>query len=204
MMVGPFVPGASAAPKGFRFAVGTAEQPSSLVWRLWTRDDEVHLTVNAAGQATELTAYPTGRWRIDMGGVVSRWHRPKTFRPGWTRGPDIVLPGRAAAVEPMAKAPARSEPITWLSMPPTGQLVRIQMWFAEPGADQRRWQGALPERAEPLVGLPLRRAGSVHLVRVDETQTPWADASSSLTLPSRAVMVSADQTGRPSFFETVG
>ena len=75
-MAGPFVPGASATPKGFRFALGTLEQPRSLVWRLWTRDDEVHVTVSAAGQTTELTAYPTGRWRIDMGGVVSRWHRP--------------------------------------------------------------------------------------------------------------------------------
>ncbi len=203
-MAGPFVPGASATPKGFRFALGTPEQPRSLVWRLWTRDDEVHVTVSAAGQTTELTAYPTGRWRIDMGGVVSRWHRPKPFRPGWTRGPDIVLPGLAAALEPIAKAPSRTEPITWLSLPAAGQAVRIQLWFAEPGADQRRWLSALPDLAQPLVGLPLRRAGSVHLVRVDEPQAPSADLSSSRTLPSRGVMVSSDQAGRPSFFETGG
>lgn len=203
MMVGPFVPGASAMPKGFRFALGTLEQPGSLVWRLWTRDDEVHVTVIAGGQTTELTVYPTGRWRIDIGGVVSRWHRPKPLRPGWTRGPDIVLPGQSAAAEPTPKAPPRTEPIAWLPMPVEGQVARIQLWFAEPGADERRWRDALPELARPIVGLPLRRAGSVHLVRVDEPggSTDLIAASGMLV---RRVMVSADQTGRPSFFEAVG
>ncbi len=203
MMVGPFVPGASAMPKGFRFALGPPEQPGSLVWRLWTRDDEVHVTVSAGGQATELTAYPTGRWRIDMGGVVSRWHRPKPFRPGWTRGPDIILPGQPAAAEPMAKAAPRMEPIAWLPVPAEGQAARIHLWFAEPGADERRWRDALPELAQPIVGLPLRRAGSVHLVRVDEAGVP-PDPPAPSGMLVRRVMVSADHTGRPSFFETVG
>ena len=203
MMVGPFVPGASAAPKGFRFALGKMAQPGSLVWRLWIRDDEVHVTVTAGGQTTELTAYPTGRWRIDIGGVVSRWHRPKPFRPGWTRGPDIVLPCQSAAAEPIPKALPRTEPIAWLPLPVEGQVARIQLWFAEPGADEQRWRDALPELAQPIVGLPLRRAGSVHLVRVDEPGGS-TDLSAASGISVRRVMVSADQTGRPSFFETVG
>ena len=189
-------------PKGFRFALGSAEQPRSLVWRAWTRDDEVHLTVAAGAGEIGLTAYPTGRWRIEVGGVISRWHRPKEFRPGWTRGPDIILPGQAAAAEPAAKVTKTAEPITWLRAPPEGQATRIQLWFANLGADETRWRQALARSAESLVVLSLRRAGTVHLVRLDEPAAVDEETPGS-GLGVRGVAVRADQTGRPSFWETV-
>ena len=189
-------------PKGFRFALGSAEQPRSLVWRAWTRDDEVHLTVVPGAGEIALTAYPTGRWRIELGGVVSRWHRPKAFRPGWTRGPDIILPGRVTAAEPVVKVTKTTEPITWLRAPAEGQATRIQLWFANPGADETRWRQALARSAESLVVLSLRRAGTVHLVRQDEPAEADDETGGSRS-GVRGVAVRADQTGRPSFWETV-
>ena len=188
--------------KGFSFALGVPEEPRSLPWRVWTRDDEVHLTVRTVTEDIGLTAYPTGRWRIEVGGVVSRWHRPKEFRPGWTRGPDLVLPGLVAAAEPATSRPKAAEPLTWLRAPAIGQSARIQLWFAVPAAEDARWRQALPRSGESLAVLLLRRAGSVHLVRVDEP----ADAEAGAHGPgssTRGVSVRADQSGRPSFWETV-
>lgn len=198
----PFAPGLAPHDKGFRFALGAAEEPRSLVWRIWVRDDEVHCDARTASEEIGLTAYPTGRWRIEMGGVVSRWHRPKEFRPGWTRGPDVVLPGRVAAAEPAAPRAKAAEPLTWLRVPADGSVARIQLWFAGPGADEARWRQALPRGAEPLMVLSLRRAGTVHVVRLDEAAEA-EDAPKASGVPARGVTIRADQTGRPSFWETV-
>lgn len=199
-MTGPFVPSSGLPKGGFRFALGSEKQPQSLVWRAWTRDDEVHLSVKTAALATELTAYPTGRWRIEVGGVVSRWHRPKEFRPGWTRGPDVVLPGAPILGEPAVPQTKGAEPIHWLRGPGEGQAARVQIWFAAPGADLPRWRQALSRSIESVAVLALRRAGSIHLIRLDEPADP--DRGESGT-GARGVVVRADQSGRPSFWETI-
>ena len=201
-MTRAFVPSSGIATKGFHFGLGSAANPESLVWRAWTRDDEVHVAVHPVAGSVELTAYPTGRWRIEIGGVVSRWHRPREFRPGWTRGPDILLPGGAVLSEPAPSAQRKAEPIVWLRPPEAGQLARLQLWFAIPGADEARWRQALGRSTASVVVLPLRRAGTLHLVRQDEA----ADVPDRAGPPSgklREVIVRADQTGRPSFWETV-
>lgn len=165
-------------------------------------DDEVHVGVRTPTEPVELTAYPTGRWRIDIGGVVSRWHRPKEFRPGWTRGPDVVLPGVVAAVEPLGRpGPAKvTEPILWLRAPGDGQTARMQTWFATPGADEVRWRQGLPRSIESVAVLALRRAGTLHLLRQDE---PGDLEGGTAGTGARGVVVRADQSGRPSFWETV-
>ena len=52
------------------FALGSPDAPRSLVWRAWTRDDEFHLAARRGTEAVELTAFATGRWRIDVNGEV--------------------------------------------------------------------------------------------------------------------------------------
>lgn len=197
----PFAAGPGPA-KAIRLALGAPGQARSLEWRVWVKDDEVHCDGRTATEEIKFTGYPTGRWRIDVGGAVSRWHRPKPFRPGWTQGPDLVLSGRLAEVEPAAGRSNAADPVRWLRPPADGLVCRVQLWFATPGAEEDRWRSGLPRGAESLAVLSLRRSGAVHLIRIDEA----ADIEAGLEggrLVERGVAVRADHSGRPSFWETV-
>ena len=197
------------ATKVFRFALGSLASPRSGLWRLWTHEDEVHLAVRTTREEVALTAYPTGRWRIAVGTVVSRWTRPKEFRPGWTRGPDLVIPGSVAPVQSPASDPYATEPVSWLPAPPAGQLARFTLLFASPRAEGSRWRPLDAPGTESLIVLPLRTAGAPHLCRVDEPDPaealPAGGAPAVEDPPGPvefAVVVSADQDGRPSLRES--
>ncbi|MBL8985409.1 MAG: hypothetical protein JNJ80_03995 [Gemmatimonadetes bacterium] len=178
------------------FALGSPDAPRSLVWRAWTRDDEFHLAARRGTEAVELTAFATGRWRIDVNGEVGRWHRPTQAVPGWTRGPSVFLPGWDAAA--WGKE-AGAESVIWLNAPADGLVTRLDVWFAIPGAEERRWRQTLPKTARIVLSLPLRRAGSIRMVRDDAPTTDDDDART-----EGLVTVSTDQAGLPSFREIPG
>ena len=193
------------ATHAYRFGLGSITAAYSGLWRVWTHEDEVHLAVSTASDDVALTAYPTGRWRIAIGAAVSRWTRPKEFRPGWTRGPDLLIPYSSVPIRPAVSDPFAKEPVTWLAPPAPGFLARFTMLLASPRAEESIWRPLDTTGTEGVVILPLRRAGAVHLCRSDEplpadgsTQLPPTDAPSLLSL---SVTVSADQLGRPSLIE---
>jgi hypothetical protein len=197
------------AIKVFRFALGSPASPLSGLWRVWTHEDEVHVSVRTTRDEIMLTAYPSGRWRIAVGPVVSRWTRPKEFRPGWTRGPDLVIPYSASTVRTPAKDSA-TEPIAWLPPPMPLHLARFTLLFASARAEVSQWRPTDPPGTQSVTVLPLRTAGSLHLCRVDEPITPeeFADFAPGATdLPGDrarefAVIISTDQAGRPSLRES--
>lgn len=198
----------------FRFALGTLASPLSGIWRVWSHDDEVHMAVRATSSEVELTAYPTGRWRIAVGSAVSRWTRPKEFRPGWTRGPDLVIPYTAVPVRSPGNDPFAKEPVAWLPPPAPMHLARFTLLFASPRAEESRWRPAEAPGAQRITVLPLRRAGALHLCRVDEPIAPEdLQPLATATAPGLPVephpgslrfdiIVSADQSGRPSLRES--
>jgi hypothetical protein len=203
--------------KTFRFALGSLADPLSAVWRVWTQEDEVHVAVRATLEEVALTAYPTGRWRIAVGSVVSRWTRPREFRPGWTRGPDLVIPHSAVPV--LSPTPDRfaTEPVTWLAPPAPGHLARFNLLFASPRAEESRWRPPDAPGTQSVAVLPLRTAGALHICRVDEPLDPEDVADRTLLAtvappdPTQAsnrqsrgfaVIVSADEAGRPSLRES--
>ncbi|MEO8634488.1 MAG: hypothetical protein ABI587_04325 [Gemmatimonadales bacterium] len=205
------------ATKVFRFALGTAAAPYSGLWRAWTHEDELHLAVRAATDEVALTVYPTGRWRITVGTAVSRWTRPKEFRPGWSRGPDLVIPYTVTPVQMPASDAHPTEPITWLPPSAPGFQARFSLLVATPSAEASHWRPQEAAGTESLASLPLRTAGTLHLYRVDELTTPDHPAppdhiavgplpNPATTLirgPSRlVVIISADQAGCPSFRES--
>lgn len=202
------------ATKAFRFALGSPSATLSGIWRVWTHEDDVHLAVHSGHEEVMLTAHPTGRWRIAVGSNVSRWTRPKEFRPGWTRGPDLVIPYSATPVRSPANDPYASETVTWLPPPPPGYRARFTLLFATPRAEETRWRPPDTAGTQGVTVLPLRTAGALHLCRIDEPIAP-EDAT-----PARAehqldsvphsvsygfrVIVEADQAGLPSLRESHG
>jgi hypothetical protein len=195
------------ANKIFRFALGTAEAPCSGLWRAWTHEDEVHLAVPAAADLVALTIYPTGRWRITVGSAVSRWNRPKDFRLGWSRGPDLIIPHTDATVQLPGADPYAKEPITWLPAPIAGYQTRVSLLIATPSAEMSHWRPAETPGTLTLATLPLRTAGMLHLCRLDEPipegEQPKPTVAAQGPVPL-IVGVSADQSGSPSFRESHG
>ena len=205
------------ANKVFRFALGSPATPYSGVWRAWTHEDEVHLAVRAGDADVALTVYPTGRWRITVGAVVSRWTRPKEFRPGWSRGPDLVIPYTATPVQTLANDPYATEPIAWLPPSDLGCVARFSLLTATPSAEASHWRPQDALGSQSLAALPLRTAGTLHLYRVDEPALPEhapplgllgpearRDTTAALASgPARlTIVISADQMGCPSLRES--
>ncbi len=203
--------------KAFRFALGSVANPLSGLWRVWTHEDEVHLAVRTTREEVMLTAYPTGRWRIAVGTAVSRWNRPKEFRPGWTRGPDLLIPYSAGPVLSPATDPFAQEPVAWLARVAPGHVARFTLLFASPRAEESQWRPLDAPGTQSVTVLPLRTAGALHLSRIDEPIAPEdltdlgppsPDAAFSAAERSSQegtgfeVIVSADQTGRPSLRES--
>jgi hypothetical protein len=186
------------ANKVFRFALGSAADPRSGRWRAWTHEDEVHLGVQATHAELHLIAYPTGRWRITIGDAVSKWTRPKEFRPGWTRGPDILIPFRPGPVRLPETDPFAHEPIAWLPAPAPGFAACFSLLLASRRAEESQWR---PQDAPGTLGLailPLRTIGALHLNRLDGAMDPVdAPISPSAEATGFEVLVSADHTGRP-------
>jgi hypothetical protein len=195
------------ANKIYRFALGSAEAAYSGLWRLWTHEDEVHLAVRASNEEVALTIYPTGRWRITVGTAVSKWTRPKDFRPGWSRGPDLIIPPSDGPVDVPATDPHPTEPIHWLPPSAPGIRARFSLLIATPSAELSHWRPPEVPGSQNLVMLPLRTAGTLHLYRIDEPLT--ADDAAPSAAPAAGprrltVNVSADQTGTPSLREAHG
>jgi hypothetical protein len=186
------------ANKVFRFALGSTADPRSGLWRAWTHEDEVHLGVQATHTELHLVAYPTGRWRITIGGAVSKWTRPNEFRPGWTLGPDLLIPHSPGPIRLPGTDPLAHEPVTWLPAPGPGFAARFSLLLASPRAEGSQWR---PQDAPGTIGLailPLRTMGALHLNRLDEAMEPAeAPTSRSGEAVGFDVQVSADHTGRP-------
>jgi hypothetical protein len=187
----------------FRFALGSRATPLSGLWRIWTHEDDVHAGIQTTRGDLVLTAYPTGRWRITVGRDMSRWTRPKEFRPGWTRGPDLIIPYTALPVPFPATDPHAAEPVAWLPPPLPGQVARFTLLFASPRAEESRWRPQDAPGTQSVTVLPLRTAGWLHLSRIDEAlPLPEGTAPTSPASPMFDVVVSADETGRPSLRES--
>lgn len=186
------------ANKVFRFALGSPADPRSGLWRVWTHEDEVHLGVRASRAELHLIAYPTGRWRITVGGDVSKWTRPKEFRPGWTRGPDLLIPPSPGPVLLPESDPFSHEPVNWLAPPAPGFVAHFSLLLASPRAEGSQWRPADAPGTAGLAILPLRTVGALHLNRLDQTLDPEEPVPAYAGGPSGFdVLVSADQTGRP-------
>lgn len=185
------------ANKVFRFALGSATDPRSGLWRVWTHEDEVHLGVRATEAETHLIAYPTGRWRITIGDAVSKWTRPKEFRPGWTRLPSLLIPHSPGPVS-LPQEPDSPSPVTWLPPLQPGFVAHFSLLLASPRAEGSQWRPHDAPGTQSLAVLPLRTMGALHLNRLDEpTGAEELTHLSEGPAAGFAVLVSADQMGLP-------
>lgn len=123
---------------------------------------------------------------------------PPGVPPGWTRGPEIILPSTGGMVPLPSPDAHAAEPITWLEPPAAGQAARFTLLLASSRAEGSHWRPHDAPGTRGITVLPLRTAGYLHLSRIDapipvEAGEPGPEAFD--------VVVSADEAGRPSLRE---
>ena len=96
---------AKKSRKRVKFAVGSQDSPLSAVWVVSASGSDVYVGARGVMQSIKLSLHRSGRWNLAFTsetGHVSpktgqRQHvqlrRPAEFRPGWTFGPAILVPG---------------------------------------------------------------------------------------------------------------
>lgn len=195
------------ATKVYRFALGSPDAPRSGLWRVWTHEDEVRAAVRTTTEEVTLTAYPAGRWRITQGTVVSKWHRPREFRPGWVQGPTIVIPSSPVPIRSSEPDLYPGEPISWLPAPQLDYVARITLLFAGLRAEQSRWRPSDLPGTQHLTILPLRTLGALHIDRIDEplqAEDQESPQDGGDGFRGLRVIISADPAGQPSLRESYG
>jgi hypothetical protein len=195
--------------KTFRFALGSSISPSSGIWRLSIHENEVHVAVRTTNAEIQFTAYATGRWRIAIGDALSRWTRPKEFRPGWIRGPDLLIPYTTVPVRAPALDPSTTDPVCWLAPLEPGHQARFTLLFAGRRTEDSAWRPQDVSGTQSIAIFTLRSAGTLHLCRADEPLTiENGDVQTGLAPGGLLgqvglnVTVSADRAGRPSLQES--
>lgn len=128
---------ASSESNVLRFAVGSPEQPGSLVWRLVVNGRDAYIGGSAFLMGTFKLSMHANEWLAGFtrqSQVVikekgtrhsDRWPRPAEFRPGWTRGPVIAVPWMAGEMGQRGllfeSRPGRR--ITWVRRPSPGEVL---------------------------------------------------------------------------------
>ena len=126
-----------------RFAVGTEDNPTSFVWRLWTSQDDAYLTF--APLPEPKFSMHGEVWKLDAGTTRH------TFRPipcpnaqGWIQGPAVVfchVPyDPTPPPEHLLTQAIKAKNVRWFELPPRWYLVEFVVFFA----DERVGQQELP------------------------------------------------------------
>jgi hypothetical protein len=122
----------------FRFGIGSATQPRSTTWKLWTRKNDIYLACREMGRWLKVSLHASGDWRIawvrdakrssTRDRIIERWARPAPFRERWTEGIVLAFPWvdmRAPLDWPNAlKAPAN---VMWMPGPAPAHTLFISV-----------------------------------------------------------------------------
>ena len=93
-----------------RFAVGGADEPRSLVWRVWTTKgkSDLYISGRLQGGDWKVSLHESGDWRfaltrefsqaqgMDERLIFEKWERPQPLREGVTPAFEIMVPSSLA------------------------------------------------------------------------------------------------------------
>ncbi len=141
------------------------------------KGDDVYLAARALGGLIKLSMHWSGKWRLawtkesgiraprSSDRVEERWHRPAEFRPGWTRGPSVIVPA-VDMREPFSRRPEKiGKPVVWSPAPRSGYSYRFVLLFAAPGVASKDWQSAVDSPGVLIGTVKLRDSQTVLLTR---------------------------------------
>jgi hypothetical protein len=128
-----------------RFAVGSASEARSSLWRLWVDKDDVYLAVRQTPRGLKVSLHKSGDWRIawvknpDLNEqlhadrIVCRWRRPPEFTPGWTHGVSILVPA-IPLQHPLSAMVEAGTKVAWIPPAQPGRALEIGVLISAPRA----------------------------------------------------------------------
>ena len=152
--------------------MGSAADPCSALWRIWTQGNEAYVSVRSWSSVAKLSLHANGNWQFRVETMISKWRQPKPFRPGWTHGPTILIPHNDLAIRRPYVEPNPSSKVTWLGQSTMGMMAQIELLFAGPAASFGAWQPTQEDGNIELAVLALRGTGRLHVVRFDRELLP--------------------------------
>lgn len=129
-----------AKKDAIRFAVGEEGDQYTPVWRAWNNRSDVYLAARSTAGLLKLSLHESGQWMsafttqsgvtLEQGGRrQATWHRPNEFAPGWTMGPEIVVPWVEWAGELPFTEQIKYDTF-WFPAPEPGQVLTLKLLFS--------------------------------------------------------------------------
>lgn len=134
-----------AKPKALRFAVGSAEDPGSGVWRVVADRNDVYIGSSRAAMGLfKLSLHDSGVWTLaattqsaktfeNGNRRAKQWTRPLEQVEGVTPGPSIIVPHMTFGVRKLPPGETNKK-MHWYPSPRSGELVEFRFYFARPDA----------------------------------------------------------------------
>jgi hypothetical protein len=173
-----------------RFAVGSPEGPRGNVYRLWTTNDEVYLSIRALTGEEKVSLHKSGQWRsafteehiakgspfvtADQDRAFDKWTRPPEFAPGLTLAFNIVVPASEVTMPQHpaeANAAVRGTEIVWVPPAPAGYETHFTVLFTTAEATAATlpdWPGRSSMGARLIFRAELANTESVWLVTYEQ------------------------------------
>jgi hypothetical protein len=200
----------------YRFAMGSPDDPCSATWRIWTQGAEAYLSIRVMTTVAKMSLHSNGYWQFAIDRMASSWRRPVPFRPGWVRGPVVVIPHNDLTRRRPYLDPNPTEKTFWLRQPDFGMAAQIELLFMEPAAAFGTWKPTDDLGTMQLATLRLAHAHRLHVIRRDRPLLPSEiegiamrrsilSAKSAPTDPQygySGFTVQSHQLGGPLLFET--
>jgi hypothetical protein len=158
--------------KHFRFSLGSAADPCSSIWRIWTQGDEAYVAVRNMITVAKLSLHSSGYWQFRADDLIADYRRPLSYRHGWTRGPGIIIPHNPLDLRLPYYDPVSSDLIHWLAPPAEGSMAQFALHFAAPDLASGSWSPDGEPGVELLASLNLRTDGQLCVFRSDRPITP--------------------------------
>jgi hypothetical protein len=188
------------AERAIRFAVGDGKLRAAS-WKCWTSaggKHDIYLACREVGSAFKASLHQSGEWHLAFfdkflqkhldvqwdrpgGRFIDQWLRPTVIAPGVTLAFRIVTPHSSVNVPISASA---SSKISWISRPPAGQAVEVDIIITSPDTLVSGWPGRR--------GMSTELAGSMPL---DSGETVWA-VHRAINMPDLGIF-----QGNPTFFD---
>lgn len=135
-----------------RFVVGSPDNATSFIWKLWTQDDDAYLLPFSRSEPK--FSMHGDVWKIDVGSYRHNFTAiacPNA--PGWVQGPAVMYchvpydptpPTESTLSEALARRNIR-----WLDMPPEWHLRQFVVFFANADVDANQ-----PPPVDSTIGCP--------------------------------------------------
>lgn len=152
-----------------RFGLGSPEEPTFFIWRLWTQGNEIYLNF-VPDKAPKISLHSSGNWQIDLGKKRHKLTGPIKCKDSlWTQGPSLFFVNLPHSIVPALKkmsdlAKVRRN-VHWFDLPTEWHDSQFVVFISDPKVprDKQPPYDAKAKFQHVIGPIPLRNGGHVWL-----------------------------------------